>query len=89
MGSGPLYAHDTSPPPVEPRSLHMDKGDLAKALKETGLALKDAGGETSFSVRRPVMALLGTKPMMANDAFVAPSASVIGAVTLMDRSSVW
>jgi len=35
------------------------------------------------------MSLLGSKPLMANDAFVAPSASVIGDVTLYDYSSVW
>ena len=35
------------------------------------------------------MPLFDLAPMVAADAFVAPSASVIGDVKVMDRSSVW
>ena len=35
------------------------------------------------------MSLLGQKPIMANDVFVAPSATVVGNVQLYDQSSVW
>jgi gamma-carbonic anhydrase len=35
------------------------------------------------------MSLLGSKPYVANDAFVAPSSTVVGTVFLVDQSSVW
>lgn len=38
---------------------------------------------------RPKMAFLNQKPFQTNDTFIAPTASVIGAVTNWDESSVW
>ena len=35
------------------------------------------------------MSLLGSKPYVANDAFVAPSATVVGTAFIVDGSSVW
>lgn len=78
-----------SPEPSAPWQVRSTSQIVSKGLRETGIALKEESGDTVFSVRRPVMSLLGTSPTMANDAFVAPSASVIGEVTLFDRASVW
>mmetsp|Transcript_14622 Transcript_14622/g.30000 ORF Transcript_14622/g.30000 Transcript_14622/m.30000 type:complete len:284 (+) Transcript_14622:117-968(+) len=62
---------------------------IGRALRETGVAAKIAAGEEVFSIRRPVMSLLGSKPYVANDAFVSPTSTVCGSVYLVDSSSVW
>lgn len=50
--------------------------------------LSDIYQET-YSRHRPVMNLFDKHPTVAVDAFVAPSASVIGKVMMLDKSSVW
>jgi len=60
-----------------------------RALRETGAALKQAGGMEIFTRHRPTMMFMGKKPFQTNDTFIAPSASVIGNVTNWDESSVW
>lgn len=62
---------------------------VSRALRETGVALKHASGEEVYAAHRSLMTLWGAKPHQANDAFVAPSASVIGNVDCWDQSSVW
>lgn len=70
---------------------------LGNLLRETGVALDRAGlrlqGDLAFkeelSRHRRLMNLYDKKPSLGLDTFVAPSASVIGAVTLGKRSSVW
>ena len=72
--------------------------ETGKCLRETGQALdrlgaRAAGDHVSFrevwSRHRKLMNLRERRPTVAADAFVAPSASVIGDVNLGDRSSVW
>mmetsp|Transcript_6447 Transcript_6447/g.9435 ORF Transcript_6447/g.9435 Transcript_6447/m.9435 type:complete len:234 (-) Transcript_6447:93-794(-) len=65
------------------------KAFVGRALRETGAALKVAGGMEIFTRHRPIMSFMGNKPFVTNDTFVAPSASVIGNVTHWDESSVW
>jgi len=62
---------------------------VGRALRETGAALKQAGGLEIFTRHRPVVTFMGNKPFQTNDTFIAPSASVIGNVTNWDESSVW
>ncbi|GMI01043.1 hypothetical protein TrST_g9308 [Triparma strigata] len=81
MGGGGV-----EPVGVVPRERNVKVG---RAIKETGLAAKVAGGEEVFSVRRPLMPLLGSTPVLSNDTFIAPSATVIGDVTLYDYTSIW
>ena len=45
--------------------------------------------QETYSRHRPVMNLFDKYPTVAVDAFVAPSASVIGKVMMLDKSSVW
>jgi gamma-carbonic anhydrase len=69
---------------------------VGRAFRETGQALDRAGlratGDTSFrekfSRHRQIMNLFNKRPYLANDSFVAPCASVIGDVTIGDKSSV-
>eukprot|EP00164_Ancoracysta_twista_P004085 GFYU01005487.1.p2 GENE.GFYU01005487.1~~GFYU01005487.1.p2 ORF type:complete len:224 (-),score=58.81 GFYU01005487.1:153-824(-) len=71
--------------------------NLGRSLRETGQALDRLGNKSTGSVafrdhlsrHRPVMNLFDKKPHVANDAFVAPTATVVGDVLLGDRSSVW
>eukprot|EP00587_Corethron_hystrix_P007884 CAMPEP_0113305420 /NCGR_PEP_ID=MMETSP0010_2-20120614/5057_1 /TAXON_ID=216773 ORGANISM="Corethron hystrix, Strain 308" /NCGR_SAMPLE_ID=MMETSP0010_2 /ASSEMBLY_ACC=CAM_ASM_000155 /LENGTH=259 /DNA_ID=CAMNT_0000159841 /DNA_START=61 /DNA_END=840 /DNA_ORIENTATION=+ /assembly_acc=CAM_ASM_000155 len=66
------------------------KESASRALKETGLALKYAGGQEIYATHRSIMLLYGTsKPYVPHDCFVAPSATVAGNVTCWDTSSVW
>eukprot|EP00246_Nothoceros_aenigmaticus_P017578 TRINITY_DN8710_c0_g1_i1.p1 TRINITY_DN8710_c0_g1~~TRINITY_DN8710_c0_g1_i1.p1 ORF type:complete len:254 (+),score=53.75 TRINITY_DN8710_c0_g1_i1:131-892(+) len=77
---------------------------MAKALhtigmwiRETGQALDRLGcrlqGNYAFreqlSRHRVIMNIWDKKPLLASDVFVAPSASVIGDVTIGKKSSVW
>jgi len=70
---------------------------FGRAIRETGHALDRlgctiAGKQTfkeTFSRHRAVMPLFDLAPMVAADAFVAPSASVIGDVKLASNASVW
>lgn len=65
------------------------KAVVGRALRETGTALRKAGGAEIFTRHRPKMMFNGIKPFETNDTFVAPTASVIGDVTNWDESSVW
>jgi len=68
-----------------------------RMLRETGQALDRLGlraqnnliFQEKLSRHRAVMQLYEKRPSMANDVFVAPSASVIGDVNIADASSVW
>ncbi|KAL4858669.1 Gamma carbonic anhydrase 1 [Chlorella vulgaris] len=70
---------------------------FGRALRETGLALDRAGSamQGSYAFReelsrhRSVAPLLGEKPSLGSGVFVAPSATVIGNVTLGDKASVF
>uniref|UniRef100_A0A7S2UMN8 Gamma carbonic anhydrase n=1 Tax=Attheya septentrionalis TaxID=420275 RepID=A0A7S2UMN8_9STRA len=62
---------------------------MGRALRETGAALKNAGGVEVFTRHRAVMPFRGVKPFTTNDTFIAPNASVIGDVINWDESSVW
>ena len=70
--------------------------EAGKCFRETGQALDRLGaraqGDFTFletwSRHRTVMNLFDKRPTVAVDAFVAPSAAVIGDVTVMDRSSI-
>ena len=71
--------------------------EVGKAFRETGQALDRLGARAqgdytfleSWSRHRTLMNLFDKRPFVAVDAFVAPNASVIGDVKVMDRSSVW
>jgi carbonic anhydrase/acetyltransferase-like protein (isoleucine patch superfamily) len=65
------------------------KSTMGRALRESGAALKEAGGVEIFTRHRPMMTFKGSKPFVTNDTFIAPTASVIGNVTNWDESSVW
>ena len=70
---------------------------FAKAIRETGQALDRlactvAGKEVfkeTFSRHRAVMPLFDMAPEVPVDAFVAPSATIVGDVTLGSGASVW
>ena len=70
---------------------------LGKALRETGQAVERMGmrAQDNFSFAHPfcrhraVMNLFDQRPFLARNAFVAPTASVIGSVKIEDSSSVW
>mmetsp|Transcript_5556 Transcript_5556/g.5739 ORF Transcript_5556/g.5739 Transcript_5556/m.5739 type:complete len:232 (+) Transcript_5556:92-787(+) len=70
---------------------------FGRALRETGQALDRLGLTVSgneifketFSRHRSIMNLYDKRPVIAVDAFIAPSASVIGSVLLYDRTSIW
>ena len=71
--------------------------ELGRCVRETGQALDRLGmraaGDTSFRERfcrhRQIMNLFNKRPWLSNDAFVAPSAALIGDVTVSDKASVW
>lgn len=71
--------------------------ELGKALRETGQAIDRIGlraidkpiFKEPFSRHRPVMNLFQKFPTTEPNVFVAPSASVVGRVELLDSSSVW
>jgi len=70
---------------------------FGKAIRETGHALDRLGCtvmgveyfKETFSRHRSVMPLFDLKPSVAEDAFVAPSATVVGDVSLASNASVW
>jgi len=62
---------------------------MGRALRETGVALKEASGMEIFTRHRPMVTFFGAQPFKTNDTFIAPSASIIGDVTNWDESSVW
>ncbi|GAB5036214.1 Hypothetical protein NocV09_03500330 [Nannochloropsis oceanica] len=70
---------------------------LGKALRETGQALDRAGLEALgtekhkelWSRHRQVSNLFDQRPRVASNAFVAPSATVVGEVELWDKVSIW
>ena len=77
-------------------SVRRVAAELGRALRETGAAL-DATGlrllekpifKENFARHRPVSALGGLAPSVPADAFVAPSATVIGDVSMGPRSAV-
>lgn len=65
------------------------KASVGRAARESGAALKYAGGAEIFSSHRSSMMFNGVKPFKTNDTFIAPSATVVGNVTNWDESSVW
>lgn len=70
---------------------------FGKAIRETGQALDRLGctiaGKESFketfSRHRSIMPLFDEAPEIAADAFVAPSATVVGNVKVEQHASVW
>jgi carbonic anhydrase/acetyltransferase-like protein (isoleucine patch superfamily) len=70
---------------------------VGNLVRETGIALDRVGmrmqGDQAFveqlSRHRRLMNLYDKKPTLGLETFVAPSASVIGAVSIGQRSSVW
>lgn len=72
--------------------------ETGRAFRETGQALdrlgaRASGDFTSFretwSRHRKLMNIYDKRPVVANDTFVAPSATVIGDVYLNNQSSIW
>lgn len=72
--------------------------ETGKCLRETGQALDRLGARAlgdhvsfreTWSRHRQFMNLYDKRPTVSNDTFVAPNASVIGDVTIGDRSTVW
>ena len=67
------------------------------ALRETGCALERLGtslqGSKSYAEQfyrhRAVMNLVTKKPSLGPESFVAPSAAVVGDVSLGSKASVW
>lgn len=61
-----------------------------QALDSLGLSLQGKYGvKDELSRHRSILAFDGVRPKLGNEIFVAPNASVIGNVTLGNRSSVW
>ena len=77
-------------------ALRRVTAELGRALRESGAALDAAGlralekplFKEPFARHRPVSALGDLAPSVSPDAFVAPSATVIGDVTLGPRAAV-
>ena len=71
--------------------------ETGRALRETGQALEHLGlrvqkndvFKQQFSRHRTIMGVYDRQPTVANDVYVAPSASVVGEVSLAASSSVW
>ena len=71
--------------------------ELGRCLRETGQALDRVGVRAQgsekfremFSRHRAVMGVYDKLPEIADDSWVAPSASVIGEVKIASMSSVW
>ncbi|CAM9571448.1 unnamed protein product, partial [Discosporangium mesarthrocarpum] len=70
---------------------------LGRSLRETGQALDRAGLQAldstimmePFSRHRKIMPLGDDKPTVAADAWVAPSAALVGKVDVGSTASVW
>ncbi|CAN0086630.1 unnamed protein product [Scytosiphon promiscuus] len=70
---------------------------LGRCLRETGQALNRFGHKCQdstiimekFSRHRQLMPLAEDAPMVAQDAWVAPSATLVGEVNVSDGASVW
>jgi len=70
---------------------------LGKAMRETGQALDRMGmrGQDNWAFlekicrHRPLMNLFDQRPLIHDNVFVAPNASVIGNVNVMDSASIW
>jgi len=77
-------------------ALRRVTAELGRALRESGAALDAAGlralekplFKEPFARHRPVSALGDLAPSVSPDAFVAPSATVVGDVTLGPRAAV-
>lgn len=71
--------------------------ELGRALRETGNQIDRIGlraidkpiFKEPFSRHRSVMNLFQKYPVIENNAFIAPSATVVGQVQILDSSSVW
>eukprot|EP00591_Stephanopyxis_turris_P006169 CAMPEP_0195523344 /NCGR_PEP_ID=MMETSP0794_2-20130614/22394_1 /TAXON_ID=515487 /ORGANISM="Stephanopyxis turris, Strain CCMP 815" /LENGTH=230 /DNA_ID=CAMNT_0040653323 /DNA_START=82 /DNA_END=774 /DNA_ORIENTATION=+ len=71
--------------------------ETGRALRETGQALEHLGlrvqkndvFKQNFSRHRTVMGVYDKQPSISTDSYVAPSASVVGEVSLAASSSVW
>jgi len=76
---------------------HRHMCELGRCLRETGQALDRVGVRAQgsekfkelFSRHRQVMGVYEKQPEIANDAWVAPNASVIGEVSIASQSSIW
>ena len=70
---------------------------FGKAIRETGHAIHRLGCtiggneafRETFSRHRTIMPMVHAAPVVSPEAFVAPSASVIGGVTLNSNSNIW
>lgn len=70
---------------------------LGRALRETGQALDRAGSRVqgnyafkeTLNRHRRVMALFDKRPVLGDDVFIAPNASVIGNVSIGTGAAVW
>ena len=68
-----------------------------KAMRETGQALDRMGmrGQDNWVFlekicrHRPLMNLFDQRPLIHDNVFVAPNATVIGNVNVMDSASIW
>ncbi len=71
--------------------------ETGRCLRETGQALEHLGlrvqnsdiFKQTFSRHRSVMGVYDKQPVISQDVFVAPSATVVGEVHLASQSSVW
>lgn len=71
--------------------------ETGRCVRETGQALEHLGlrvqksdtFKNTFSRHRTVMGIFDKQPEIAVDSYVAPSASVIGEVSVASQSSVW
>ncbi|KFM26034.1 Uncharacterized protein F751_3672 [Auxenochlorella protothecoides] len=72
------------------KSLGSVVRSTGKAIDSLGLALQGSlGYRETLSKAQTVLPYAGAKPAIADSVFIAPSASVIGNVTLGSGSSVW
>jgi carbonic anhydrase/acetyltransferase-like protein (isoleucine patch superfamily) len=96
----PSHRRPTKQPPGATRLADMARRaafSLGRALRETAGALDTAGlsalesplAKEAFARHRPSLALYDSAPAVAPDAFVAPSATLAGAVTVGARAAVW
>eukprot|EP00501_MAST-03F_sp_TOSAG23-6_P001453 GSMAST32.ASY1.ANO1.1510.1 assembled CDS len=71
--------------------------ELGRCLRETGQALDRVGMRAQnnerfreqFSRHRKIMGIFDKTPDIANDCWIAPSASIVGEVDICTQSSVW
>lgn len=70
---------------------------LGRTVRETGQALDRLGLTVAenekfletYSRHRPVMSLFDKRPVIAAGVFIAPNASVVGKVLILNNASIW